>query len=66
MAPETQLLIGARERAPVGFPPRASEHQFRKIIGYRDLAKLVIEVERHAARHSAHADHTEVAEPVTV
>jgi transposase-like protein len=44
-----------------------AEQQFRRIIGYRDLAKLVIAIERHAllvapkdqVRH-------EVAEPVTV
>ena len=27
-----------------------AEHQFRRIIGYRDLAKLVIAIERHADR----------------
>ena len=27
-----------------------AEQQFRRIIGYRDLAKLVIAIERHAAR----------------
>ena len=44
-----------------------AEQQFRKIIGYRDLAKLVIAVERHAL-HAApkHHDRQEAAEPVTV
>src|SRR5215217_2386154 len=34
-----------------------AEQQFRRIIGYRDLAKLVIAIERHQTRatHSAHA-----------
>ena len=27
-----------------------ADHQFRRIIGYCDLAKLVIAIERHAAR----------------
>jgi putative transposase len=44
-----------------------AEQQFRRIIGYRDLAKLVIAVERHALRNaSKNPDHHEVAEPVTV
>ncbi len=44
-----------------------AEQQFRRIIGYRDLAKLVIAVERHALT-TAPEDHTpqEIAEPVTV
>jgi putative transposase len=44
-----------------------AEQQFRRIIGYRDLAKLVIAVERHAI-HAApkNPDHQEIAEPVTV
>jgi len=44
-----------------------AEQQFRRIIGYRDLAKLVIAVERHALLAAPH-DHVrqEVAEPVTV
>jgi hypothetical protein len=44
-----------------------AEQQFRRIIGYRDLAKLVIAIERHAipAATKDHADH-EIAEPVTV
>jgi putative transposase len=44
-----------------------AEQQFRRIIGYRDLAKLVIAIERHtilAARPNP--DRLEVAEPVTV
>ena len=44
-----------------------AEQQFRRIIGYRDLAKLVIAVERHALRTAtAIAATQEVAEPVTV
>ncbi len=44
-----------------------AEQQFRKIIGYRDLATLVIAVERHALRATAtNPDHHEIAEPVTV
>jgi putative transposase len=44
-----------------------AEQQFRRIIGYRDLAKLVIAIERHAL-HTAPEDHThhKIAEPVTV
>ena len=44
-----------------------AEQQFRRIIGYRDLAKLVIAVERHAILAAAtNPDRHEVAEPVTV
>jgi transposase-like protein len=49
-----------------------AEQQFRRIIGYRELATLVIAIERHALeRHAflaAPNDHVrqEVAEPVTV
>jgi transposase-like protein len=44
-----------------------AEQQFRRIIGYRDLAKLVIAIERHAVL-AAPRDHVrqEIAEPVTV
>jgi putative transposase len=44
-----------------------AEQQFRRIIGYRDLAKLVIAIERHALL-LAPKDHVrqEIAEPVTV
>jgi putative transposase len=44
-----------------------AEQQFRRIIGYRDLAKLVIAAERHAilAVPNDHA-RQEIAEPVTV
>ncbi len=44
-----------------------AEQQFRRIIGYRDLAKLVIAVERHAlAAAPKDLDRQEIAEPVTV
>jgi len=44
-----------------------AEHQFRRIIGYRDLAKLVIAIERHAllAADKNH-DHQQTRQPVTV
>ena len=44
-----------------------AEQQFRRIIGYRDLAKLVIAIERHATRVAVN-DHArqENREPVTV
>ncbi len=44
-----------------------AEQQFRRIIGYQDLAKLVIAVERHAlAAVPKNVDRPEVAQPVTV
>jgi transposase-like protein len=44
-----------------------AEQQFRRIIGYKDLAKLVIAIERHALLVAEkHRDHQEVAETVTV
>jgi transposase-like protein len=47
-----------------------AEQQFRRIVGYRDLAKLVIAVERHAARAALPSPtavtHTQVSETVTV
>ena len=47
-----------------------AEQQFRRIIGYRDLATLVIAIERHAARTaqrpSTTVTHTQVPEAVTV
>jgi putative transposase len=44
-----------------------AEQQFRRIIGYRHLAKLVIAVERHAILAAAtNPDQHEVTEPVTV
>jgi putative transposase len=46
-----------------------AERQFRRIIGYRDLAKLVIAIERHADRVKLTATtvtHTQVSEAVTV
>jgi putative transposase len=39
-----------------------AERQFRKIIGYRDLATLVIAIERdHDHRHAAHEATKEAA-----
>lgn len=44
-----------------------AEQQFRRIIGYRDLATLVIAIERHAQHVTADThDQQEVLEPVTV
>lgn len=47
-----------------------AEQQFRRIIGYRHLAKLVIAIERHAARtalpSSNTVTHPEVSQTVTV
>jgi transposase-like protein len=44
-----------------------AEQQFRRIIGYRDLAKLVIAIERHALLvANKNRDHQETREPVTV
>ncbi len=44
-----------------------AEQQFRRIIGYRDLAKLVIAIERHTvAAVPRDPDRQEVAQPVTV
>ena len=44
-----------------------AEQQFRRIIGYRDLAKLVIAVERHALLAASKNEvHQEIAEPITV
>ena len=44
-----------------------AEQQFRRIIGYRDLAQLVIAVERHALRTAANdATRQEIPEPITV
>jgi len=43
-----------------------AEQQFRRIIGYRDLATLVIAVERHTLTAApTHPDRQEIAEPVT-
>jgi putative transposase len=45
----------------------AAEQQFRRIIGYRDLAKLVIAIERHTILvANNNRDHQETREPVTV
>jgi hypothetical protein len=44
-----------------------AEQQFRRIIGYRDLARLVIAIERHALITAPKKiDRQEIAEPVTV
>ena len=43
-----------------------AEQQFRRIIGYRDLATLVIAVERHAILAPKNPDRKEIPEPVTV
>jgi putative transposase len=44
-----------------------AEQQFRRIIGYKDLAKLVIAIERrHATLTAPAVSHREAAEPVTV
>jgi hypothetical protein len=44
-----------------------AEERFRRIIGYRDLAKLVIAIERHAPEVAANThDRQEVRELVTV
>ena len=44
-----------------------AEQQFRRIIGYRGLAKLVIAIERHALIAAPkHHDRREVGGPVTV
>src|SRR5437899_12210939 len=44
-----------------------AEQQFRRIIGYRHLAKLVIAIERHTILAAPqNPDRREIAEPVTV
>jgi hypothetical protein len=44
-----------------------AEQQFRRIIGYRDLAKLVIAIERHALLTAPPTlDRKELAELATV
>jgi len=44
-----------------------AEKQFRRIIGYKDLAKLVIAIERrHATLAAPTREHREVVQPVTV
>jgi hypothetical protein len=45
----------------------AAQQQFRRITGYRDLATLVIAIERHALLAAPNDQlPQEVAEPVTV
>jgi len=44
-----------------------AEQQFRRIIGYRELAKLLTAIERHAILVAPkNPDRVEIAEPVTV
>ena len=45
-----------------------AEQQFRRIIGYRDLATLVIAIERHAvtAADTNNTERQDTLEPVTV
>jgi hypothetical protein len=44
-----------------------AEQQFRRIIGYRHLAKLVIAIERHTTlAANNNRDRQELAKPVTV
>jgi putative transposase len=44
-----------------------AERQFRRIIGYRNLAKLVIAIERHTILAATnHRDRQEIAERVAV
>jgi putative transposase len=43
-----------------------AEQQFRRIIGYRDLAKLVIAIERHALLVAEKNNRQETRHPVTV
>jgi len=43
-----------------------AEQQLRRIIGYRDLAKLVIAIERHTLAAEKTRGHQEIAQPVTV
>jgi putative transposase len=44
-----------------------AEQQFRRIIGYRDLAKLVIAIERHTTLDAnKNTERQELAQPVTV
>lgn len=45
----------------------AAEQQFRRIIGYRDLANLATAIERHTTPAApANPDHQQATEPVTV
>jgi putative transposase len=43
-----------------------AEQQFRRIVGYRDLAKLVTAIERDTSRPTVTADYADAAEPATV
>jgi putative transposase len=43
-----------------------AERQFRRIIGYRDLARLAVAIEREVAAALPSPERKEVAEPVTV
>ncbi len=57
------------KRWPAGM--LVAERQFRRIIGYRDLANLVIVIERYAAQDASPttptaAIHAEVPQTITV
>jgi hypothetical protein len=43
-----------------------AEQQFRRIIGYRDLAKLVTAIKRNNPRPTTAIDYADAAEPATV
>jgi putative transposase len=43
-----------------------AEQQFRRIIGYRDLAKLITAIEHHTMLDTNNSDRQEQTEPVTV
>ena len=58
--------LAARRHAPrwTAAGMLQAEQQFRRIIGYRDLAKLVIAIERrHAAQRSVDTTHTTPSTP---
>jgi hypothetical protein len=43
-----------------------AERQFRRIIGYRDLAKLAVAIERQLDHHQPSADQTPTEEAATL
>lgn len=59
--------VSMRRFALVGEPVGEviERDSFRRIIGYRDLAKLAIAIERHTVL-DMNTDRQEIAEPVTV